>query len=112
MTPSVPRAVGAWRSDIPGDEDKTLLQMGAVAANRGYELLAGIVLIDPDRENPTAWLITVVRASGADVVIVPSLPHLCELGPINRVAGVIQLNPKERRGPERPSETSHLTLVK
>lgn len=108
-TPDVvhpPRAIGARRLDIAVREDDTVREMQATAAAHGYALISDIVVIDPDLEDPTADLIRAVRVNRAGVVIVPSLPHLCAPTKVNRVCGVILVEPEE------PSDPTHLTLVR
>jgi hypothetical protein len=102
----IPRAIGARRLDVAVCEEDMVLQMQATAAEYGYALFEDIVVIDPDLDDPTADLIEAVQTYQARAVIVPSLPHLCALTEVNRVCGVILVEPEE------PSAPMHLRLVR
>ncbi|MFC9436902.1 hypothetical protein [Nocardia sp. NPDC057030] len=108
-TPDVcrpPCAIGARRLGIAIHEQEMVSAMQTTAAAYGYALLDGIVVIDPDREDPTADLIVAVRTHRAGAVIVPSLPHLCAPTKVNKVCGVILVEPEE------PSAAMHLSVVR
>ncbi|WP_405163930.1 hypothetical protein OG203_02075 [Nocardia sp. NBC_01499] len=92
---SRPRAIGYLRRDISGGSQMWHeTQIRSLARRLGYEL-AKTVVFGPEVDDPVTRLLTVVRSTEAEAVVVPGPEHFGGRVPdrVVRVCDVITVSP-------------------